>query len=111
MNRVGAAIRYIREDFTHPLQSKILARVAGVAESTLNRHFRDVTAMSPLRYQKKLRLHEARHLMLSEHVDAANAAFRVGYESPTQFNREHRRQFEAPPKRDVIHILNNSEPR
>ncbi len=64
-------------------------------------HFKGMTAMSPLQYQKRLRLQEARRLMLGEGLDAAGAAFRVGYESPSQFSREYRRTFGAPPRRDV----------
>jgi AraC-like DNA-binding protein len=100
-NRVAAAIRWIREHFTQPLRIKDLAHIAGMAESTLHQHFRALTAMSPLQYQKQLRLHEARRLLLSEDIDAGTAALRVGYESITQFNREYRRQFGSPPKRDI----------
>jgi len=99
--RVAGAIRWIREHFARPLRIKELAQVVGMAESTLHQHFRALTAMSPLQYQKQLRLHEARRLLLSEDIDAGSAALRVGYESVTQFNREYRRQFGAPPKRDI----------
>jgi len=109
IHRVDAAIRYIRQNFKSSIRIKQLVEVAGMAESTLNRHFRDVTAMSPLQYQKKLRLHEARHLMLSKHLDAAAAAFMVGYESATQFNREYRRLFGAPPKSDIAQLLVGSQ--
>lgn len=67
-------------------------------------HFRSLTALSPLQFQKQLRLHEARRLMLAERMDAANAAFKVGYESPSQFNREYNRMFGAPPLRDVTNL-------
>lgn len=72
-----------------------------MSASTFHHHFRSVTASSPLQYQKRLRLQEARRLMLTENVDAASAAFQVGYESPSQFNREYSRLFGAPPRRDV----------
>ncbi|MFA5123631.1 AraC family transcriptional regulator N-terminal domain-containing protein [Zavarzinia sp.] len=104
-NRVSAAIRWIRENFDRPLRIEDLAAVAGMGESTLHHHFRALTAMSPLQYQKHLRLHEARRLMIAERLDAGSAALRVGYESPTQFNREYRRLFGVPPKRDVRAIL------
>ena len=72
-----------------------------MSPSAFHLHFKAVTAMSPLQYQKRLRLQEARRLMLGEGLDAAEAAFRVGYESPSQFGREYRRLFGAPPRRDV----------
>lgn len=99
--RTAKAIAWLRENFTQPLSVKDLASLAGMGMSTLHHHFRDMTAMSPLQYQKHLRLHEARRILLGEQVDAATAAVRVGYESATQFNREYRRMFGAPPIRDV----------
>jgi AraC-like DNA-binding protein len=72
-----------------------------MSTSNFHHHFRALTAMSPLQFQKWLRLHEARLLMLTERVDAATAAFQVGYESPSQFNREYSRLFGAPPLRDI----------
>ena len=105
---VSVALRWIRENFARSLRIKDLARVAGMGESTLHHHFRTLTAMSPLQYQKQLRLHEARRLMLTERMDAGVAARRVGYESTTQFNREYRRLFGVPPKRDVRAILSSA---
>jgi AraC-like DNA-binding protein len=75
-----------------------------MSTSSFHNHFRSLTALSPLQYQKHLRLHEARRLMLAERMDAANAAFQVGYESPSQFNREYNRMFGAPPLRDVTNL-------
>jgi AraC-like DNA-binding protein len=72
--------------------------------SGFHQHFKAVTGLSPLQYQKQLRLQEARRLMLGEGLDAAGAAFRVGYESPSQFSREYRRLFGTPPRRDVAAI-------
>ena len=72
-----------------------------MSPSAFHLHFKGVTALSPLQYQKRLRLQEARRLMLGEGLDAAGAAFRVGYESPSQFSREYRRMFGAPPRQDV----------
>ena len=78
-----------------------IAREVHMSPSALHHHFKAVTAMSPLQYQKQLRLQEARRLMLSEVMDAASAGHRVGYESPSQFSREYSRMFGAPPLRDV----------
>lgn len=99
--RTAKAIAWLREHFTQRLRIEDLADVAGMGVSTLHHHFRAMASMSPLQYQKHLRLHEARRILLSEDVDAGTAAVRVGYESATQFNREYRRMFGAPPIRDV----------
>lgn len=99
--RTARAIAWLREHYTQPLRVEELAQLAGMGVSTLHHHFRAMTAMSPLQYQKHLRLHEARRILLGENVDAATAAIRVGYESASQFNREYRRMFGAPPIRDV----------
>lgn len=99
--RTARAIAWLREHYVLPLRVKALAELAGMGASTLHHHFRAMTAMSPLQYQKHLRLHEARRMLVAENLDAATAALRVGYESPTQFNREYRRMFGAPPIRDV----------
>jgi len=104
-NRVAAAVRWIRENYARPLRIKHLADQVGMGESTLHQHFRMLTNMSPLQYQKRLRLHEARRLMINQRIDAGTAARRVGYESPTQFSREYSRLFGASPKRDVRTIL------
>jgi AraC-like DNA-binding protein len=92
-----------------PLRVDALAEIANMGVSTLHHHFRAMTAMSPLQFQKHLRLHHARELMLSGSLDAATAALRVGYESPTQFSREYRRMFGHPPLRDVKAILNSDD--
>jgi AraC-like DNA-binding protein len=100
-NRIARAVSWLRANFARRLRIKELAEATGMGISTLHHHFRELTTMSPLQYQKHLRLHEARRLMLSDEIDAASAALRVGYESATQFNREYRRLFGAPPIRDV----------
>ncbi len=100
-DRIARAIDWLRDNYARPLRIEELADVSGMGVSTLHHHFRLLTAMSPLQFQKHLRLHEARRLMLSEELDAGNASLRVGYESPTQFNREYRRLFGTPPMRDV----------
>lgn len=109
-NRVAKAVAWLKENYARPLRVEELAEVANMGVSTLHHHFRAMTAMSPLQFQKHLRLHHARDLMLSQSLDAATAAARVGYESPTQFSREYRRAFGHPPIRDIRAILNSSEP-
>lgn len=99
--RIARALDWLREHFAQPLSLDELAAHVKMSTSNLHLHFRQLTAMSPLQYQKWLRLNEARRLMLNEHLDAASAAFRVGYESPSQFSREYSRLFGAPPKRDI----------
>jgi AraC-like DNA-binding protein len=99
--RTAKAIAWIRENYAKPLKVEDLAHMAGMGVSTLHAHFRGLTSMSPLQYQKQLRLHAARARMLVDGLDAAAAAFEVGYGSATQFNREYSRFFGQPPKRDV----------
>ncbi|MBS1858229.1 MAG: AraC family transcriptional regulator [Acidobacteria bacterium] len=99
--RTAKAIAWIRTNYTKPLRVEDLAEIAGMGASTLHHHFRLLTAMSPLQYQKQLRLQAARARMLVEGLDAASAAFEVGYESASQFNREYSRFFGQPPMRDV----------
>ncbi len=99
--RTAKAIAWLRENYTQPLRVENLAELAAMGVSTLHHHFRAMTTMSPLQYQKHLRLHEARRILLGENIDAGTAAVRVGYESSSQFNREYRRMFGAPPIRDV----------
>lgn len=98
---VARAIELLRARYTEPLRIEDLARTANMGVSTLHHHFKALTGMSPLQYQKQLRLAEARRLMLGERLDASTAAYRVGYESPSQFSREYSRQFGAPPMRDI----------
>jgi AraC-like DNA-binding protein len=83
-----------------------LARICDIGVATLYRQFREMTTMTPIQYQKLLRLHAARRLMLSEELDAASAAIRVRYESPTQFSRDYRRLFGQPPRRDIAAMRN-----
>jgi AraC-like DNA-binding protein len=100
-HRTAKAIAWIRSNYAKPLRVEDLADVAGMGVSTLHHHFRVLTAMSPLQYQKQLRLQAARGRMLMDGLDAASAAFEVGYESASQFNREYSRFFGQPPMRDI----------
>lgn len=100
-NRVAKAVSWLRENYAKPLRVEELANIARMGVSTFHNHFRSLTAMSPIQYQKQIRLQVARQRMLNEGVDAATAAFEVGYESASQFNREYSRFFGQPPMRDV----------
>ena len=101
MQRIAGAIERIKADFTQSLRVEALAAQASMSASSFHRHFKAVTSMSPLQYQKQLRLLEARRLMLAEDADATRAAYQVGYESPSQFSREYSRMFGAPPLQDI----------
>ena len=100
-NQIAQAISWLRENYTSPLRMEELARYVNMAPSTFNRPFKEVTSLSPLQFQKRLRLYEAERLMLLEGKDAGTAALMVGYESGSQFNREYKRQFGAPPRKDI----------
>ncbi|WP_213714169.1 AraC family transcriptional regulator [Cedecea lapagei] len=100
-NRIASAVNWLRENYLLPLRIEELAGIANMGVSTLHHHFRLLTSMSPLQYQKQLRLHEARRLMLNDGLNTSAASLRVGYESTTQFNREYRRQFGTPPMTDI----------
>ena len=100
-HRIAQAVERIRKEFTQPLHVEELAREIGMSVSGFHFHFKEVTAMSPLQFQKQLRLQEARRLLIGEHLDAANAGYRVGYEDASHFNREYKRLFGDPPMRDV----------
>jgi len=98
---VSDAVIWIKQNFTKPLRMDELAKQVGMSVSNLHHRFKALTAMSPLQYQKQIRLLEARRLLMAGDLDAATAAFQVGYESPSQFNREYRRSFGAPPLQDI----------
>lgn len=99
--QIAKAIRWIRGHFSEPYSAETLAEIVHMSVPSLNRHFRAVTAMSPLQYQKQVRLQEARRLLVTGETDAATAAFHVGYASPSQFSREYVRAFGAPPRSDA----------
>lgn len=102
--QIARVIEWLKTNYTQPLRIDDLAAQARMSSSSFHSHFRSMTALSPLQFQKHLRLHEARRLMLTEQLDAATAAFEVGYESPSQFSREYNRLFGAPPLRDISRL-------
>ena len=104
MQRIARIIGRLRREFDRPLRVDALAAEAAMSVSSLHAHFKAATAMSPLQYLKQVRLQEARDLLLREHLDAAEAGSRVGYDSPSQFSRDYRRLFGAPPGRDVARL-------
>lgn len=101
-NQIARAVGWLRNHFEDPLRVETLARKARMSLSGFHHHFKAVTGFSPVQYQKRLRLQEARRLMMDKGLDAASAAFRVGYESPSQFSREYRRIFGTTPRQDVF---------
>jgi AraC-like DNA-binding protein len=101
MQRIAQAIKLIKAEFTQPLRIDALAKHVRMSTSSFHQHFKQVTSMSPLQYQKQLRLLEARRLMLAEDFNATSAAYQVGYESPSHFSREYSRMFGIPPMRDI----------
>ena len=100
-NQIAQAITWMTQNYREPLQVDKIARRVNMATSTFHRHFKEVTTISPLQFHKRLRLYEAQRLMLTENETATSAALTVGYESPTQFNREYKRLFGEPPYRDI----------
>jgi AraC-like DNA-binding protein len=104
LHQVSRAIAWLKANYARPFSMEALAQEARMSPSALHQHFKAVTAMSPLQYQKQLRLQEARHLIVGHARDAASAAYEVGYESSTQFSREYSRLFGAPPARDAARL-------
>jgi AraC-like DNA-binding protein len=99
--KIGRAVALLRRDFAKPLRVDTLADVAGMSPSSFHQHFKAITSLSPLQFQKQLRLIEGRRLLLAETCSPSSAAFEVGYESVTQFTREYARMFGQPPMRDI----------
>lgn len=110
--RIAGAIAWLREHYREPFQVEVLALRAHMAISTFHRHFKAITGLSPLQFHKQLRLYEAQRLMLTGEENATSAGFAVGYESSTQFNREYKRLFGRPPRRDITELreIVNEEP-
>lgn len=102
--RISRAVRQLRENIDQPLKIEEIARELGMSVSGFHNHFKAVTAMSPLQFQKQIRLQEARRLMLSENMDVASASFHVGYEDPSYFSREYKKLFGIPPLRDITKL-------
>lgn len=102
--QINHVIKYIKQNYNKSLKIEELAEIANMSVSSLYRYFTEITTMSPIQFQKQLRLQEARSLLLSESSNAADIAFRVGYESPTQFSREYSRMFSRPPKEDIKYL-------
>jgi len=100
-NRIAQAVEWLRTNYALPLQIEQLAGKFQMSTSTFHQHFRKITGLSPLQYQKKIRLNEAKRFMLTDKLDAATAGYKVGYESSSQFSREYSRMFGAPPRRDI----------
>lgn len=109
LSQINRAIDWIRQHYSETFRIEALAETAGMSVSSFHQHFKAVTSMSPLQYQKHIRLHEARRLVLSKQMDAAIAGFHVGYESPSQFSREYKRVFGAPPLRDAARFRQISD--
>jgi AraC-like DNA-binding protein len=103
-HQIALAIDWLQGNFTQSLRIDDLATQVNMSTSTFHHHFREVKAMSPLQYQKWLRLNEARRLLLTEYQDATTVAFQVSYESPSQFSREYGRLFGTPPMRDITSL-------
>jgi AraC-like DNA-binding protein len=103
--QIAQAILWLKNNYTKPLHINELAALVSMAPSTFMRHFQQLTTISPLQYQKRLRLHEAQYLMLTEKMDTTHAAYSVGYESINQFNREYKRYFGEPPKKHIKRLL------
>jgi len=108
-SRVSTAVKKLREKIDQPLKVENMARELGMSVSGFHHHFKAVTAMSPLQYQKQIRLQEARRLMLGEGMDVASASFRVGYEDPSYFSRDYKKVFGTPPQRDIARLRSNLE--
>ena len=107
--RISKAVKQLRENIDQPLKIENIARELGMSVSGFHHHFKSVTAMSPLQFQKQIRLQEARRLMLGEDLDVASAGFRVGYEDAAYFSRDYKKLFGAPPQRDITRLRNSLE--
>src|SRR5215207_8179656 len=107
--RISKAVEQLKENIDQPLNIENITRELGMSVSGFHQHFKSVTMMSPLQFQKQIRLQEARRLMLGEDLDAASAGHRVGFENPSYFSREYKKLFGAPPQRDIAQLRSNLE--
>ena len=107
--RISKAVKQLRDNIDRPLKIETIARELGMSVSGFHHHFKSVTAMSPLQFQKQIRLQEARRLMLGEDLDVASAGFKVGYEDAAYFSRDYKKLFGAPPQRDIARLRNDLE--
>lgn len=107
---VNRAITWMRDNYAVPVRMEDLAQMSGMSVSAFHRQFQTVTAMSPLQFQKRIRLQQARSLLVARSGDIAGVGHRVGYDSPSQFNREYRRLFGAPPGQDAARLRERGEP-
>ncbi len=105
--KVSKAISWLKANYTKTVQIDDLAKIAGMSVSSFHMHFKSITDMSPLQFQKTLRLQEARNMMLTKMVDVSSASYEVGYSSPSQFSREYSRQFGVSPSKDIANTFNN----
>jgi transcriptional regulator GlxA family with amidase domain len=110
LSHVSRAIKWIRDNYAEPMRIEDLARMIGMSIPAFHRHFRAVTTMSPLQFQKRIRLQEARSLLVARPDDVAGVGHLVGYDSPSQFNREYRRLFGAPPGQDATRLRAAADP-
>ena len=104
VRRIAAAVGWLKRHFAEPVRIRDLARQARMSPASLHHWFKAVTTMSPMQFQKRLRLQEARRILYGQDLDAAAASYRVGYASPSQFNRDYKRLFGAPPRKDIGHL-------
>lgn len=109
LNQIAKAIVWLRANYNGACRIDDIADIAGMSRSTFHAHFKAVTSMTPLEFRSRLRLQEARRLMVSEAMDAAGAGFRVGYESPSQFSRDYVRMFGLPPAKDAVQLRKSGE--
>jgi transcriptional regulator GlxA family with amidase domain len=110
LTHIARTIRWIREHYDDALRVADLADLAGMSESSFHRHFRSATSMTPIQFQKQIRLQAARALLISSPGEVAEIGYRVGYESPSQFSREYRRTFGTPPGRDAVRLRETTGP-
>jgi AraC-like DNA-binding protein len=110
LSHIACAVHWIRENYTRPFRVEEAAQISGMSVSAFHRNFQAVTAMSPIQFQKQIRLQAARLLLANRPNDITGVGHRVGYDSPSQFSREYRRQFGAPPSIDAVRMRGGARP-